>query len=1433
MRRFVKSVLIMFTALSALSAALPAFSAKAASGTLSSAVTSAGYSAGAGGGKAVTGQLEGMGYAAFLYDSSNGLPTSDANAIVCTRNGFIWIGSYCGLIMYDGTNFGRMDTSFGVTNGNALFEDSKARLWVGSNDNGLIVFENDGTTRRYDYEDGLTSLSIRTITEDEEGNIIVGTTSGICYVDRNMELHRLDSSIINDAYITRLVTDSEGTVFGSTKAGAVFGIRDLKLKGYINGDDIGVGEITTVYPDPSATGRVYLGTKLGFVCVGSFSDNFASLEKTYILDSDKENLNSNDYVTWITYAADRVWILTRNKAGYLDTEGIYRSIDNLPMTGSFGSMIEDYEGNLWFTSDRQGVMKIVANKFTDVFERAGLDNTVVNTTCMHRGNLYIGTDKGLIILDPYYNRIENKLTSHLGHTRIRCMMEDDGGNLWISTYTNDLGVVCYTSAGKIEEYNEENGLPSNEARGTSLMKDGSILVGTNGGLAVIRDHAVVRTVTAESGLLNTIILTAIEGDDGRIYLGTDGDGIYVIDGTRITKLGRSDGLGSEVVMRITKDEKTGVYWIVTSNSIAFMKDGKITTVSKFPYSNNYDILFDADDNAWVLASNGLYVASAEAMMSGEEFEYAFYDTASGLPSVATGNSYSELMDDGTLYIAGRTGVSRVNINNYFSFYGDVRLVIPYIEANGEYYYPENEEEIVLPSTADVITINGYAITYSLQNPKIRCRLEGFEKEGTVVLRTDLPSIRYTNVPGGEYTYTMSVINNSGDEVYKALTLKIIKKKSFGELAAVRIAIALAIMMIVALVVWGVLKTTIINRQNEELKQAKDEADRANSAKSRFLANMSHEIRTPINTIMGMDEMILRENRELPVKAYSTNVVKYAASIKTASESLLGMINDILDLSKIESGKMNLVCRDYQVVDLLRSITTMIRVRANEKGLEFRTEIDPELPSGLYGDDGKIKQVILNLLTNAVKYTRQGGFTLKVRVSSIDGDSCRIDYSVRDSGIGIKPEDMERLFVPFERLDEHKNTGIQGTGLGLDISRQFVELMGSELKCDSVYGEGSNFYFTLEQKVVDAEPMGEFSESGGEEIRTDYVPLFVAPEARAMVVDDNEMNLMVIQGLLERTKIRLSLVNSGKKCLEEMQNGDYDIVLLDHMMPEMDGIETLHEIRKTHPDIPAVILTANIATNGEDYYKNEGFQGYLAKPVDGGKLEEVLKSFLPAEKVREWTPGEDEQPEAEEHGEASEQELFLEKLSTAEGIDISAGIRFCGSRDAFIKAVGNFRDALEERAGEIETAYVEEDWELYTIKVHALKSSARIIGAAELSEKAGALEEAGINGDIDAIRKDTGEMMSLYRNYLEKIPGADAEGDEDKEEASREMIDDAWEAMRDIASAMDYDSAEMVIEDLKGYRLPQKEAERFDELKHMVKSLDWDGISRLIEERMSE
>lgn len=378
---------------------------------------------------------------------------------------------------------------------------------------------------------------------------------------------------------------------------------------------------------------------------------------------------------------------------------------------------------------------------------------------------------------------------------------------------------------------------------------------------------------------------------------------------------------------------------------------------------------------------------------------------------------------------------------------------------------------------------------------------------------------------------------------------------------------------------------------------------ANKAKSNFLANMSHEIRTPMNAIIGMDEMILRE-------AKNAKITKYAMDIRSASKTLLSIINDILDLSKIESGKMEIVPVEYESVSVFNDIVNMTMKKAEDKGLTFTLNVDPNVPRVLYGDEIRVRQIMLNIIGNAIKYTREGGVIIKV---TFDHNTSRLAVVVRDTGIGIRPEDMEKLYQSFQRLEETKNRNIEGTGLGLNITKQLVEMMDGFIEVESEYGKGTTFKAQFVQQPVSDEPIGDYSESleRARLMMEEYKPMLVAPEAKVLLVDDNEMNLEVLSGLLSDTRIQITCAQSGKECIDCLRNNRFDVVLLDQMMPGMSGTETLNVLKeeKLCKNTPVIALTADAIVGAKDSYMKEGFTDYLSKPVMYEDLENMLKKYI--------------------------------------------------------------------------------------------------------------------------------------------------------------------------------------------------------------------------------
>lgn len=401
------------------------------------------------------------------------------------------------------------------------------------------------------------------------------------------------------------------------------------------------------------------------------------------------------------------------------------------------------------------------------------------------------------------------------------------------------------------------------------------------------------------------------------------------------------------------------------------------------------------------------------------------------------------------------------------------------------------------------------------------------------------------------------------------------------------------------------------RMLERLEREKQRADKANEAKSAFLANMSHEIRTPINAVMGMNEMILRESEE-------PAILEYAKNIQNASKTLLVLINDILDFSKIESGMMEVVEETYSLKSMLKALKTECSMRAEEKGLVLTFVVPEDTPSILLGDEVRVRQILLNILTNAVKYTMKGSVTMTVTYERVTQKQLKLTFAVADTGIGIKEENIDRLFGKFDRINEEQVHAIEGTGLGLSIVDKLVKLMNGTVTVESVYGQGSTFTVCLQQEIVGEETVGSLNEeeTTKHEKRRRGVPLFVAPDAKVLAVDDNKVNLTVIRGLLRKTRVQITCAASGRECLEYAAKEQYDVILLDHMMPIMDGIETLEELKKMpdnkSKDAAVIVLTANAMAGVREMYLEKGFDDYLSKPIEGAVLEQLLMKYLPDE-----------------------------------------------------------------------------------------------------------------------------------------------------------------------------------------------------------------------------
>lgn len=540
--------------------------------------------------------------------------------------------------------------------------------------------------------------------------------------------------------------------------------------------------------------------------------------------------------------------------------------------------------------------------------------------------------------------------------------------------------------------------------------------------------------------------------------------------------------------------------------------------------------------------------------------------------------------------------------------------------------------------------------------------------------------------------------------------------------------------------------SLITEQNHRLldalrkeKRSQQEAEAANMAKSSFLANMSHEIRTPINAILGMNEMILREEKDPAIRGYAGN-------IQASGNSLLSIVSDVLDISKIESGKLEIIPVDYEVNSLISDCCNMAAGRAKAKELELLVECADNVPMKLCGDETHIRQIIMNLLTNAVKYTEKGTVKLIVSGRFTDGGFV-LKVDVSDTGIGIAEENLPQLFTQFQRFDLQRNRNIEGTGLGLSIVKRLCDLMSGTITARSVLGSGSTFTVELPQKVVDSTPCGGVNLNYSAGAEHEYHHSFEAPEAKILAVDDLPVNLLVIANLLKETRIKIDTAGSGRECMDKCSQQKYDLILMDHMMPEMDGVLTFEKLHgdKSSPNFetPVIMLTANALAGMREQYMDVGFADYVSKPVRGAKLEEAIRRNLPESLIKPASP------EIPAEAVSTEPSGFADICSAVPELNVNAALQYCcGSAELLNDLLHDFTE--NDHFSDLKAAFEEKRWEDYRRHAHSLKSTSLMIGLTGLSERARASELALKGGCTEFAELNHDSLIEEYSALLGKI-----------------------------------------------------------------------------------
>lgn len=598
----------------------------------------------------------------------------------------------------------------------------------------------------------------------------------------------------------------------------------------------------------------------------------------------------------------------------------------------------------------------------------------------------------------------------------------------------------------------------------------------------------------------------------------------------------------------------------------------------------------------------------------------------------------------------------------------------------------------------------------------------------------------------------------------------------------------------------------------------DDAKKAELKKADFLASMSHEMRSPLNAMLGFNEMILRNCDDEQIRSYSLDVA-------SSGQFMTTLVNDILDYSKVESGRMEINPIEYDLSNLIHEISNAAQMKAKEKGIDFILNADSALPKILTGDAIRIKQVINNLITESIEKLSEGTVTLTINYVKIDDKLINLKVSVKDDGIGMNSEELENVIIPFGQLDGSKKLHIDSLALNMTISQELLSLMNTKLGIRTDVGIGTTYYFNVKQAVESWEQVGNISTIKTVNKNTDeaYKPSFSAPSARILIVDDIAVNISVITELLKDTQIKIETVYSGQAAVDACRDQEYHLILLDHKMPGMSGIETLKKLRadwfSKNRYVPVIAMTANAVSGAKGMFIKEGFSDYITKPMVPKELEKMIIKYLPDELICDAVDVVIEEPQ---------NELISKLRNSVFTINVDDGIRAAGSEKVYNVAISEFYITLDQTINEIKTLFDSKDIEMYVIKVHALKSTARLIGAMELSEMAKELEFAGKDGKIDVIEANTDTLLDELRILKQKLSSC-FESDEKKDlpMISDALLKEAVDVMTEGAECFDYDMIETVMQQLAGYSVPDSFVDTLNELKVLMANVAFEEIKSLL------
>lgn len=757
-------------------------------------------------------------YIQKVFNRENGLQCGHANDIAQTNDGILWIGTYAGLYRYNGTEFKLMQEYDAVRTVNCLYADEEGRLWIGTNDNGLVIAINDKVGNVMNTSDGLPSDSVRCIAQCSDGEYYIGTSDSMMVFSLKMGLEASDS-LTDVRYATGLSADPEGHVAAVTSDGTLYLIKNREVTESLRLPENRTFTAVCFGED----GRLLAGTSDGHMLI-------YTVDQDHLKKKSELDCAPIGFINRICGTEDGGFCLcSDNGIGYLGSDSSFGKIETGEFNSGVQNMLTDYQGNIWFASSRHGLLRMSRSPVTDLYAEAGLERSVVNTTALWNHCLYIGTDTGLdLIRLADHAALENDLTAELQDIRVRCIRRDAQNHLWICTY--GLGLIEVEPSGNYHAYATEEGVGT-KVRTCTPLSDGRIAVGGSEGLCLIENQRVTTCIPYGEDLGFAQILCILEQGDGSLLVGTDGNGIATVrDGAVEKRITSDDGLSSNVVMRIVPDTISDSYFVVTSNGLCYMGKYGANSITNFPYYNNYDVCLDADGEMFVLGSAGIYVLKRDALMNGEKPEYRVFSTEKGLSGSLTANSWNDTDEEKNIYLSTDSGVFILNMDAYTMDRTSYRIMVPNAYLDDEAVKLERGSKLTVPRETNKIEFLPEIVNYTLEEPIVSYYLEGQEKTAKTVPQNELSRIVYTNLSAGTYIFHLAIVDRDTGDIFEESTYTIEKEKQIQDNRWFRIYMVVVALIFIAWLSWFITRTQIqrtLELQQSKLKYALQEVQMGN------------------------------------------------------------------------------------------------------------------------------------------------------------------------------------------------------------------------------------------------------------------------------------------------------------------------------------------------------------------------------------------------------------------------------------------------------------------------------------------------------------------------------------------------------------------------------------------------------------------------------